>query len=101
MKKSDIRFRQVNHLCDLVVRHLEPSHALVLLIGWRHANTKNIFTLSVSRLAEYSGFTERHVKNVIKKLIEEKALVVVNKGKGTQATTYKITGKPNETSNSN
>jgi hypothetical protein len=93
-KKAEIRFRQVNHLCDRVIKHLEPSHGLVLLIGWRHADTKNTFSLSESRIAESTGLTVRHIRTVIHKLIDIGALILVEPGLGTKAATYRITGEP-------
>lgn len=88
------RFQQVNHIVDRVIRHLNPSHALILLIGWRHANPEGEFQLSGTRFAEQSGISKRHVTNIIDKLIEVGALEVLQEAVGTRSTLYKITGTP-------
>lgn len=91
---STIRFQQVNHMVDRVVRNLPSSHALILLIGWRHADTKAKFRLSETRFAEQSGISRRHVITIIDRLIEVGALKVLQPGIGTRSTLYKITGEP-------
>ena len=95
-QKSEIRFRHVNHLCDKVIKHLEPSHALVLLVGWRHADVRSVFRLSESRISECTGISTRHIRNIIHALVKAGALVIVEPGIGTRATQYRITGEPKD-----
>jgi hypothetical protein len=90
---SEKRFKHVNHLCDHVIRHLNPSQGLLLFIGWRHADKLGVFTLSHSRMAKHSGLSVRHVKRVVAELVARQALKVLEEGGGTRPATYKITGK--------
>ena len=94
-EKSEIRFKHVNHLCDNVIKHLEPSQALVLIIGWRHADTKSTFRLSAGRIAGYTGLSIRQVKRILDSLVKVGAIVVLEQGGGTQSNRYGITGRPN------
>jgi len=93
-KKSDIRFRHVNHLCDRVLRNLKTSEALILLIAWRHADVRSTFALSESRFAEQSGISQRQVIRILDGLIQAGALKILEPGVGTKSTRYKITGEP-------
>lgn len=94
-RKSAQRFEQVNVLCDQVIRNLPtPTHALVLLIGWRHANEKRVFRKSAKELASFAGVSKRHMQNILDELIEIGALRVVRERQGTIPTCYLITGKP-------
>jgi hypothetical protein len=94
-RKSAKRFEQVNLLCDQVVRNLDtPLHALVLLIGWRHANERCVFRKSANELAKFAGVSKRHMQNVLDDLIKAGAIKVVKERQGTIPTSYLITGKP-------
>jgi|LakMenE18May11ns_1017448.scaffolds.fasta_scaffold8260629_1 DNA-binding MarR family transcriptional regulator len=93
-QKSEIRFKHVNHLCDEVLRNLEPSQALVLLIGWRHADTRSVFRLSAGRIADYTGLSIRQVKRILDSLVKVGAIVILEQGGGTQSNKYRITGHP-------
>lgn len=94
-RKSVQRFEQVNLLCDQVLRNLPtPTHGLVLLIGWRHANEKRIFRKSAPELARFIGVSKRHMQKIIDDLIEVGALKIASEPLGSIPTSYQITGKP-------
>lgn len=94
-RKSQRRFEQVNLLCDEVLQHLPtPTHALVLLIGWRHANENRVFRKSTTELAKFAGLKRRRMQAVLDQLIEAGALRIVKESQGTIPTSYQITGKP-------
>lgn len=96
-RKSQQRFEQVNLLCDQVVRNLPtPTHGLVLLVGWRHANANRVFRKSSSELARFIGVTKRHMQKILDDLIEIGAIRVVVDCKGTIPTSYEITGNPRQ-----
>ena len=94
-RKSVQRFEQVNLLCDQVIRNLPtPTHGLVLLIGWRHADEKRVFRKSSTELAKFVGVTRRHMQKILDDLIAIGALRIVKERQGTIPTSYQITGKP-------
>jgi hypothetical protein len=93
--KSRRRFQQVNLLCDKVIMHLPtPTHGLLLLVGWRHADEHRCFRASTPELAKSVNVTKRHCQRLIDQLVEIGALKVVLPASGTRPATYLITGKP-------
>lgn len=94
-RKSVKRFEQVNLLCDKVLQNLPtPTHGLVLLVGWRHANERRIFRKSSSELARALGMSKRQMQRVLDDLECVGAIKLVSERRGTLPPEYQITGKP-------
>ena len=67
-RKSQKRFEQMNHLCDVVIPSLPPnqsSHRAALLLLFRHASGGGGFKVSAGRLAKMLGVGERRAREVI------------------------------------
>jgi hypothetical protein len=94
-EKSSMRFQQVNVLCDQVVRNLpNASSGLVLLVCWRHADEDGVFCLSVSRIAQSIGKSERQIKRTMIELQKVGAIKLIKPAIGTRAPTFVLTGNP-------
>lgn len=98
-EKAHVRFKQVNALCDVVVRRLEkPIHGLVLLLCWRHADEKGYFDLSHNRIAEMAGISRRYAIQVMEDLERVKAVRTMSVGGGKTANRYRL-GEPSKVVN--
>ena len=94
-RKSNKRFEQVNMLCDEVIKNMPtPTHALVLLVGWRHADKRSTFQKSMTQIAESVGLQKRRVQRIVDDLISIGALKIITPQKGSIPTRYQITGHP-------
>ena len=94
-RKSHRRFEQVNLLADQVVQNLPtPTHGLLLLICWRHADVRCILRKSLNELATAAGISKRQAKRIVDDLVRVDALEVIRARQGTIPTVYRITGKP-------
>ena len=94
-RTSHNRFEQVNLLCDSVLANLKtPTHAAVLLVGWRHADKNGIFRKSTKELARFLAISHRRMRQVLDDLIACGALKIVRRQQGTIPTYYRITGEP-------
>ncbi len=97
IKKSSMRFQQINLLCDRVIRNLpSAAHRLLLIVCWRHADADRLFQCSIQNLADSCGLSKRHTTDLMKDLQQIGSLVVVCKGNGRTPAVYKITGKPRD-----
>lgn len=96
-KKTRVRFQQVNLLCDEVIRKLPtPTHALWLLVAWRHADVRRQYRKSTTEMAKQVGITKRHGHRIVADLVEIGAIKEIDREKrsGTLPAVYQITGKP-------
>ena len=88
------RFEQLNDLVDNVIQQLPtPTHGLVLVVCWRHANRNRQFRISHGRIAESIKVSRRSAIRIMKSLESVGVIKLIAKGGGTQASTYEITGK--------
>jgi hypothetical protein len=91
--KAHHRFQMVNHLVDEIVPFLpSPTHAAALFVCWRHADHRGIFCLSHQRIATAIGISRRHAITIVTDLESRRVLMELQKGSGTSASKYKITG---------
>ena len=91
--KASMRFKQVNFLCDYVLRNLpNTSCGLVLLVCWRHADEDGFFCLAVSRIAQSTGKSERQIQRTMTELQKVGVISLEKPAIGTRAPTYRITG---------
>ncbi len=92
--KSRQRFEQLNRLIDNIVSQLPtPTHGLVLVVCWRHADQNQVFELSHSRIADALGVTRRHIVDIMADLQGLESIRLMRKGGGTRASRYRITGQ--------
>ncbi len=92
-RKSHMRFEQVNHLVDRVLPTLPGQiEGLVLMVGWRHANSKSQFRKSTCELARTCGITKRHMQRVLDRMEESGVIKTVSQQRGTIPRIYEITG---------
>jgi len=93
--KSAVRFGQVNTLIDEVIRNLpDPTMALVLLVCWRHADTKGFFRVQARVIGDTINLSKRQVQEHIRKLRAIGAIKQTKPAGGTMPPEYQITGKP-------
>ena len=93
-RQHDQRSRQFNLMIDVLLSQLPtPTHGLVLVVCWRHADQNQVFELSHSRIAEALGVTRRHIVDIMVDLQQLESIRLMRKGGGVKASRYKITGR--------
>jgi hypothetical protein len=91
--KSTLRFQQLNHIVDRLLRLLPARHGLALLVFYRHADRHRRFRVSARDLAKTMGIHQRTARNLFDELEGWSVIRMVEPQRGTIPRVFQITGK--------